>query len=95
MRMALRIVGSFFAALVLLVIGGIIRHPYECFDCFEPYGFPFTYRQDGGYAGGSSFYLRWLTADLLVLVALTGFFTWAWGRRAKAKRSQRASGLAK
>ena len=87
--MALRIVGSFFAALGFLVLGAFVRHPHECADCFEPHGLPFTYRQDGGFAGGAAFYPFWLGADLLVLVLLTVGIVWAWYRWSTSARRRK------
>ena len=90
MKTALRISGSFLVSLVLLVIGAFIRQPHECADCFQPHGFPFTYRQDGGFGGGAAFYPRWLAADLLVLALLTGFIAWVWIGKATAKQEREA-----
>jgi hypothetical protein len=75
-----RVVVSFFAASFLLMVGGFIRHPGWCADCFEPHGFPFTYRQDGGFAGGAAFYPTWFLSDLLVLALLTACIAWTWNQ---------------
>jgi len=83
--MTLRIAGSFLLSFALLAVGAYIRHPRECADCFEPHGFPFTYRQDGGLRGGAAFYPHWLAANLLVLALLTAFTAWVWSRKATAK----------
>ena len=83
MKKSWRIVVGFFAAGFLLMVGGFIRHPGWCADCFEPHGFPFTYRQDGGFAGGAAFYSVWFLADLVVLALLAAGITWAWNRIGK------------
>lgn len=78
MRSSLRWVLSSLAALTLLEVGGSIRHPYPCSDCFEPHGFPFTYRQDGGFGVGAAFFWAGLVGDLVVLTLLTGLIWWLW-----------------
>jgi hypothetical protein len=92
MKMALRIVGSFVVSLVALVIGGFIRHPYACFDCFEPHGFPFTYRQDGGFGGGAAFFWGGMVGDLVVLILLTTLLAWTWHRSAIRERKHNRLG---
>ena len=83
---ALRTAISFGVALTLLVTGAYVRRPYTCYDCFEPHGFPFAYRQDGGYGGGAAFHLGGMIGDLLVLLLLTTLIAWAWGRFATRRR---------
>ena len=56
MKMALRLVSRFCLSLALMLIGDHHRHPYHCDDCFALHGFPFVYRNDGGFAGGSAFH---------------------------------------
>jgi hypothetical protein len=80
MKTVWRIVVSFLAAVVLLMVGGFIRHPGWCADCSEPHGFPSTYQQDGGFACGAAFYPIWLAADLLIFALLSAGITWAWNR---------------
>jgi hypothetical protein len=87
MKAALKIGASFFMALTLLVIGGFIRHPYSCFDCYEAHGFPFTYSQDQGYAGRAAFYRWGMVGDLLVLILLTALIAWGWKRIAMRRRA--------
>jgi hypothetical protein len=44
--------------------------PETCSDCFFPYGLPFTFFQEGGYAGGSGFVWRGAQLDIgIMLVA--------------------------
>jgi hypothetical protein len=83
MRMALRVIGSFFTSLVLVLIGGHIRHPRDCVDCFAPHGFPFTYGHDGGLRGGAEFYRGWMIADIVFVLMITAIIAWAWGRRSE------------
>ena len=51
-----------------------------CYDCFFPYGVPFTFYQEGGYGGGAGFVLRGLAADtatvVLSAVLLGGLWQW-------------------
>ncbi len=51
-----------------------------CFDCFFPYGLPFTFFHEGGYAGGGGF--EWVGAALDILVALASgvafALVWKW-----------------
>lgn len=51
-----------------------------CYDCFFPYGVPFTFYRDGGFAGGGGLVLRGLAADtvtIIVCAALLGAL-WQW-----------------
>jgi len=51
-----------------------------CYDCFFPYGVPFTFYQEGGYGGGAVFVLRGLAADTatVVLSAVRLGRLWQW-----------------
>jgi len=42
--------------------------PVSCWDCFFPYGVPFTLFREGGYAGGGGLVWPGLLADLLVVI---------------------------
>jgi hypothetical protein len=44
--------------------------PVTCWDCFFPYGLPFTFFREGGYAGGGGVVWSGMALDLLVLFAL-------------------------
>jgi hypothetical protein len=90
MKVLARMVGSFFLTAVLFVIGGFLRHPSPCFDCFEPHGFPFTYRQDGGYAGGAAFYRGWMVADIVAFALLTTLIACGWNWIAATRRRSRS-----
>ena len=56
-----------------------------CYDCFFPYGVPFTFYQAGGYGGGAGFVLRGLAADtatvIVSAVLLGGFWQWIAAKR--------------
>jgi hypothetical protein len=54
--------------------------PATCADCFFPYGFPFTFYHDGGYAGGAGFVWRGIVADSLILVIFGFLFGYVWNR---------------
>ena len=82
---ALRLVGSPLLSLVLLMMGAFAKHPGECFDCFQPHGFPFTYRQDRGYGGGAAFYPWRFAGDLFVFAGLTVLIYLLWSQRSKQK----------
>jgi hypothetical protein len=51
-----------------------------CYDCFSPYGVPFTLYRDGGEGGGGSLVLRGLAADtatvIVIAVLLGGLWQW-------------------
>jgi hypothetical protein len=51
-----------------------------CDDCFFPYGVPFTFYRDGGYAGGGGLVLRGLAADAATVIVGTLFLggLWRW-----------------
>ncbi|HEV3511222.1 MAG TPA: hypothetical protein VGS05_05925 [Candidatus Sulfotelmatobacter sp.] len=57
-----------------------------CYDCFFPYGVPFTFYRDGGYAGGGGLELRGLFADGLTVIICGVLIGGIWQRLA-AKRS--------
>jgi hypothetical protein len=51
-----------------------------CYDCFFPYGLPFTFYRDGGEGGGGGLESRGLAADaavVMVVAALLGGL-WQW-----------------
>jgi hypothetical protein len=51
-----------------------------CYDCFFPYGVPFTFYRDGGYAGGGGLVLRGLAADAVTVIVFTVLLgaLWQW-----------------
>jgi hypothetical protein len=69
----------FAATGLIFVIANTVHflRPVTCYDCFSPYGLPFTFYRDGGFAGGGGLVLRGLVADavtVLVIAALLGGF---------------------
>jgi hypothetical protein len=56
-----------------------------CYDCFFPYGVPFTFYRDGGYAGGGGLVLRGLAADtgtvIVSTVLIGGLWQWLAAKR--------------
>jgi hypothetical protein len=44
--------------------------PVTCWDCFFPYGLPFTLYQAGGYGGGAGLDWRGLAADIGCVMGL-------------------------
>jgi hypothetical protein len=48
--------------------------PVTCYDCFFPYGVPFTFYRDGGYAGGGGLVLRGLAADTITVILSAALF---------------------
>ena len=51
-----------------------------CYDCFLPYGLPFTFYRDGGEGGGRGLQLRGLAADVAVVIVSAGLLVrlWQW-----------------
>lgn len=52
--------------------------PATCFDCFFPYGVPFTMYHEGGFAGGAGYEPRGIAAAVLLVVILgivAGYFS--------------------
>jgi len=51
-----------------------------CYDCFFPYGVPFTFYREGGYAGGGGLELHGLVADALTVIVcgvlIGGIWQW-------------------
>jgi len=61
--------------------------PPTCWDCFFPYGVPFTLYHDGGYAGGNGFVWGGLAADVGCVVLAALLVGCAWERIARARAS--------
>lgn len=61
--------------------------PRSCWDCFLPYGLPFTLYHDGGEGGGAGFVWRGLAADIgcIVAVALLVGRVWELMARQRAR----------
>ena len=65
------------------------RRPVTCFDCFLPYGVPFTFYREDGFAGDGGLVWLGLACDLLV-VLLAGLAigkAWSWFSARRLKRS--------
>jgi len=62
----------------------------SCFDCFFPYGVPFAFYQEGGYAGGAGILWRGVAADALVLLVCGVAVAKVW-ERISQHRSQNAT----
>jgi hypothetical protein len=45
------------------------KQPFTCFDCFYPYGLPFTFFREGGYAGGGGFVWTGMIGDFVIVLA--------------------------
>jgi hypothetical protein len=76
--------GAVLPALVFVLVN--LYHwfrPVTCWDCFFPYGLPFTFFTEGGYAGGGGIVWMGVLFDLLsVAVACVVFQSlWAIVRR--------------
>jgi len=57
-----------------------------CYDCFFPYGVPFTFYREDGYAGGGGLELHGLRADALTVIVCGVLIGGIWQRFAP-KRS--------
>ena len=54
------------------------NRPAWCVDCFFPYGVPFTWFQDGGFAGGAGIVWLGLAADVVCVVGTALLAGGAW-----------------
>ena len=65
---------AFAATCLLFVIANVIHflRPITCYDCFFPYGVPFTLYQKGGEAGGAGIVWGGVAGDagIVIVVAL-------------------------
>lgn len=52
--------------------------PVDCADCFFPYGLPFTFYREGGFAGGEGFVWGGVAGNLLVVLGSGAIFGWIW-----------------
>jgi hypothetical protein len=55
-----------------------ILRPQSCYDCFRPYGLPFTFFRDGGFGGGGGIVVFGAIGDLLVVLGTAALFAWIW-----------------
>ena len=72
------------AGSILLVvnIANCLR-PVWCADCFFPYGLPFTFFTDGGFAGGGGFVWLGLVGDAALVPAFATVGTLLWNQIAR------------
>jgi hypothetical protein len=74
-------------ALVFVVVNTILfLRPETCADCFFPYGVPFTFYRDGGFAGGGGFVLRGLAADAATVIVVAVLLGSVWRTFGKVAR---------
>jgi hypothetical protein len=52
-----------------------------CWDCFHPYGVPFTLFRDGGFAGGGGIVWTGLAGNLMVATVFAVALAWLLDRR--------------
>src|ERR1700722_18063296 len=71
--------------LVAVNIANFLR-PAWCSDCFFPYGLPFTFFTDGGFAGGGGFVWHGLVGDVALIPAAATLFTLLWNQIAGSWR---------
>jgi hypothetical protein len=65
--------------LVVVNIANLLRH-VGCADCFFPYGLPFTFFTDGGFAGGGGFVWLGLVGDAALVPAFATICTLLWNQ---------------
>lgn len=80
---------SFLALSIVLVVVNSLNFSRQvtCWDCFFPYGLPFTFYQDGGYGGGAGIVWKGLLADCGILIVASAFVGWIWTTVARIYRS--------
>jgi hypothetical protein len=49
-----------------------------CWDCFFPYGLPFTFFTAGGFAGGRGIVWGGLLSNAMVVFVVGAIFAWVW-----------------
>jgi hypothetical protein len=71
---------AFFVVAFVFVAANIrsFLRPVTCFDCFFPYGVPFTLYQEGGYAGGAGIVWRGLAADITIVIVTSALAGRIW-----------------
>jgi len=67
--------------LVSIGVFGLVNYfhfssPITCSDCSFPYGLPFAWFRDDGYAGGGGLVWSGVALDLLVVVCVGLVFSW-------------------
>ena len=71
------------ASLGVVNISNFLR-PVGCADCFFPYGLPFTFFTEGGFAGGGGVVWLGLMADAAMIAAFAAICTLVWNRVARS-----------
>jgi hypothetical protein len=73
------------SASVLLVINIVnFLRPVTCYDCFFPYGLPFTLFTEDGYAGGGGIVWLGLVADAVIIPIFAAMLTLLWTQTARS-----------
>jgi len=78
---ATRIVSIFLSAFLFGIVNYIdVRRPVTCDDCSFPYGLPFPFFHEGGYAGGRGIVWTGTVGDIIIVLLIGQFFTvlWRW-----------------
>lgn len=78
----------YFSAAVVARAFGVVNYfnltrPVDCADCFFPYGAPFTFFRDGGFAGGGGIVWSGVVFDLLAVIAVGVALGSVWDRIAR------------
>ena len=75
-RLGIALIGSF----ALFGIANVMHfhRRVTCWDCFFPYGVPFTMYHEGGYAGGAGLALSGIAANVCLVVVLGTVVTLLW-----------------
>jgi len=60
--------------------------PVTCDDCFFPYGLPFTFFREGGFAGGGGLVWEGIALNLNVVVLVAVGLILSWTLRTLAKK---------
>jgi hypothetical protein len=58
------------------------RH-VTCYDCFFPYGVPFTFFQEGGEGGGRGIVWSGAIGDVLLVAIGGAVLGWVWNRMSR------------
>jgi hypothetical protein len=72
--------------LVFVVVNTIhFLRPATCSDCFFPYGVPFAFYREGGFAGGGGLVWRGLAADAATVIVIAILLGSLWQRVAEKR----------
>jgi hypothetical protein len=65
------VIGISVSACVFAAVNYVhLRRPVTCYDCFFPYGFPFTFFREGGFGGGGGIVWGGMAGDLLIVLGV-------------------------